>query len=271
EQKLDALPRRHLAFLVLLLAALSSAASFGELVAFFQFFQFLFEVHGGNYKLGIRIRLEAVVALERVPGYPLARVKPCGASLRRPDEGVWAYVVSGARCRGQLLHAGAHGLVLVLLAVEVNDRGHLIATGFLRIDRWNLLLAHLDAFGSEVLEGQIDDDKLGFGLCGAPCLRAGSMNDANYESPASQVGRSKLSRDLRVAHAEELVVRVEHLVVEFGLVSKRVLHPRHDYDVFNAVTIEFGRQRRIAGIQGVLRTKLLLEKCVIHGVRTLGI
>jgi hypothetical protein len=60
EQKLDALPRRHLAFFVLLLAALSSAASFGELVAFFQFFQFLFEVHGGNYKLGIRIRLEAV-------------------------------------------------------------------------------------------------------------------------------------------------------------------------------------------------------------------
>jgi hypothetical protein len=73
---------------------LSSAASFGELVAFFQFFQFLFEVHGGNYKLGIRIRLWAVGLLWSACLASLSQEsKSCGASLRRPDEGVWAYVV----------------------------------------------------------------------------------------------------------------------------------------------------------------------------------
>ncbi len=46
EQELDALARRHLAFFMLLLAALLASALFGQVVALFQFFQLLFEVHG---------------------------------------------------------------------------------------------------------------------------------------------------------------------------------------------------------------------------------
>ena len=45
EQELDALAGRHLAFFVLALAALRSAAVFGELVAFLEFGDFLFEIH----------------------------------------------------------------------------------------------------------------------------------------------------------------------------------------------------------------------------------
>ena len=48
EQELDALARRHLAFFVLLLAALLAAAFFGQVVALLQLFQFLFEVHGAQ-------------------------------------------------------------------------------------------------------------------------------------------------------------------------------------------------------------------------------
>src|SRR5580700_4039901 len=46
KQELDALPRRHFAFLVLALAPLLPSAGFGELVALLQFCNFFFEVHG---------------------------------------------------------------------------------------------------------------------------------------------------------------------------------------------------------------------------------
>ena len=45
EQELDALPRRHFAFLVLALAPLLASAFFGEPVALFQFCKFFFEIH----------------------------------------------------------------------------------------------------------------------------------------------------------------------------------------------------------------------------------
>ena len=45
EQELDALAGRHLALLVLLLAAPFAAAFFGQLVASLQFLQFLFQIH----------------------------------------------------------------------------------------------------------------------------------------------------------------------------------------------------------------------------------
>jgi hypothetical protein len=48
EQELNALPRRHLAAFVLLLAALGSAAFFGQVVALFELFKLLFEVHSGR-------------------------------------------------------------------------------------------------------------------------------------------------------------------------------------------------------------------------------
>ncbi len=50
EQEGDALARRHLAFLVLALVTLFSAASFCQAVALLQFFQLLFQSHAGNYK-----------------------------------------------------------------------------------------------------------------------------------------------------------------------------------------------------------------------------
>ena len=50
EQELDALARRHLALLVLALAALFAAAGFGERVAALQFGQFLLQIHGRDYK-----------------------------------------------------------------------------------------------------------------------------------------------------------------------------------------------------------------------------
>ena len=46
EQKLDALAGGHLAFLVLALAALGASAIFSQLVAPFEFVDFLCEVHG---------------------------------------------------------------------------------------------------------------------------------------------------------------------------------------------------------------------------------
>src|SRR5579863_2629997 len=52
EQELDALAGRHFSFFVLALAALGSAAVFGELVAFLQFSNFLFEIHGGRIIAG---------------------------------------------------------------------------------------------------------------------------------------------------------------------------------------------------------------------------
>ena len=52
EQELDALPRRHFAFLVLALAALRASSVFGELVALLQFGEFLFEIHGGEIIAG---------------------------------------------------------------------------------------------------------------------------------------------------------------------------------------------------------------------------
>ena len=39
-----------IAFLVLAFVALFSAASFGQAIAFFQFFQLFFQSHAGNYK-----------------------------------------------------------------------------------------------------------------------------------------------------------------------------------------------------------------------------
>ena len=45
EQELDALARRHLAFLVLLLAALFPAAFFGQVIALLEFLEFLFQIH----------------------------------------------------------------------------------------------------------------------------------------------------------------------------------------------------------------------------------
>ena len=45
EQEVDALAGGHLSFFVLALAALRSAAVFGELVSFFEFGDFLFEIH----------------------------------------------------------------------------------------------------------------------------------------------------------------------------------------------------------------------------------
>ena len=50
EQELDALAGRHLALLVLARAALFAAASFGQRVAALQFGQFLFQIHGRDYK-----------------------------------------------------------------------------------------------------------------------------------------------------------------------------------------------------------------------------
>ena len=52
EQELDALAGRHFAFFVLALAALLSAAVFGQLIARLQFGEFLFEVHGGEIIAG---------------------------------------------------------------------------------------------------------------------------------------------------------------------------------------------------------------------------
>jgi hypothetical protein len=46
EKKLDALTGRHLAFFVLSLAAFLSPAFLRQLVAAFQFLQFLLKVHG---------------------------------------------------------------------------------------------------------------------------------------------------------------------------------------------------------------------------------
>ena len=48
EQEFDALPRRHLAFLVLALTPFFASACFGQLVALFQFRDFFFEIHGGK-------------------------------------------------------------------------------------------------------------------------------------------------------------------------------------------------------------------------------
>ena len=50
EQELDALAGRHLALLVFAGAALFASAGFGERVAALQFGQFLFQVHGRDYK-----------------------------------------------------------------------------------------------------------------------------------------------------------------------------------------------------------------------------
>ena len=50
EQELDALARRHLALLVLARPALFAAAGLSEGVAAFQFSQFLFQIHGRDYK-----------------------------------------------------------------------------------------------------------------------------------------------------------------------------------------------------------------------------
>ena len=46
EQKLNAFARRHLAFFMLLLAAPDPAAFLGQMIALFEFFQLLFEIHG---------------------------------------------------------------------------------------------------------------------------------------------------------------------------------------------------------------------------------
>ena len=45
EQELDALPRRHFAFLVLALAAFFTSAFFGESVTLLQFCELFFEIH----------------------------------------------------------------------------------------------------------------------------------------------------------------------------------------------------------------------------------
>ena len=50
EQKLDALARRHFALLMLASAALFASTGFGERVPAFQFSQFLFQIHGRDYK-----------------------------------------------------------------------------------------------------------------------------------------------------------------------------------------------------------------------------
>ena len=50
EQKLDALAGRHLALLVFARPALFASAGFGEGVAALQFRQFLFQIHGRDYK-----------------------------------------------------------------------------------------------------------------------------------------------------------------------------------------------------------------------------
>ncbi len=54
EQELDALPRRHFAFFVLPLAAGRASALFGKVIAFFQFCDFFFEIHGGRIITGER-------------------------------------------------------------------------------------------------------------------------------------------------------------------------------------------------------------------------
>ena len=50
EQKLDALAGRHLALLVLARPALFASACLGQRVAALQFRQFLFQIHGRDYK-----------------------------------------------------------------------------------------------------------------------------------------------------------------------------------------------------------------------------
>ena len=52
QQEFDALARRHFAFFVLALAALGSAAIFGELVALLEFGNFLFEIHAARIIAG---------------------------------------------------------------------------------------------------------------------------------------------------------------------------------------------------------------------------
>ena len=54
EQELDALAGRHLAFFVLAFAALRAAAFFGQVVAFLEFCQFLFEIHGRRIIAGMK-------------------------------------------------------------------------------------------------------------------------------------------------------------------------------------------------------------------------
>src|SRR5208282_2194943 len=56
EQELDALPRQHLAFLMLALAPLLASTFFSELIALLQFSDFSFDIHGGKDYSGWVVR-----------------------------------------------------------------------------------------------------------------------------------------------------------------------------------------------------------------------
>src|SRR6266480_1914336 len=146
--------------------------------------------------------------------------------------------------RSKLLHGRSQRLILILLAIP-KDCGNcpFALPRFLGINRHYGFLAHGQLLHRKLLKGEIDDNKLSFGLGRTPAVRPCAVNDQQCQATPLRIFWCELCCNLGIAVPEKRIVRIDHLVIAFGLSQQRVGAARHNHNVFHASAVQIRRHR----------------------------
>src|SRR5206468_2501951 len=82
---------------------------------------------------------------------------------------------------------------------------------FLGINRHYGFLAHGQLLHRKLLKGEIDDNKLSFGLGRTPAVRPCAVNDQQCQATPLRIFWCELCRNLGIAVPEKRIVRIDHL------------------------------------------------------------
>ena len=167
-----------------------------------------------------------------------------------------------------VLHARAHRLIPVFLAVEVDCARFALFAGFLGVDRHLDFLSELDALHCHFCERQVDDDELRFGCIGVPCFWARAVDDEHRESAVlGIIVLAELGGDLRIAQTVEAVVWIGNFVAILCFIDQGIFSLGDNGDIFDAVAVEVAERSRYAGDGCEFTSKLLLNERIVDSGR----